>query len=103
MAAALTLGAGHPLCKIDLPRAADARSGYLEWAPAPYCLLIAALTGTILTTRNYRAGGDGLDATIDSAAAVVTARFDRLHAMFAGPGAVETLVREFAAVLPFLP
>ena len=103
VAAAVTLGVRHPLREIDLPRAADARTSCLERAPAPYCLLVAALTGAILTTRDNRAGDDGLDATIDSAAAVVTARFDRLAEVFTKPGAVETLVREFAAVLPFLP
>lgn len=103
VAAAVVLGARHPLREIDLPRAADARSTCLEQAPAPFCLLTVALTGAILTTRDNRDGDDGLDATIDSAAAVVTARFDRLHAMFTGPGAVDNLIREFAAVLPFLP
>lgn len=103
VAAAVTLGVRHPLREIDLPRAADARTSCLERAPTPYCLLIVALTGAILTTRDNRTGDDGLDATIDSAAAVVTARFDRLSAVFTRPGAVDTLAREFAAVLPFLP
>jgi hypothetical protein len=112
VAAAVTLGARHPLREIDLPRQAGPRTTLLEQAPAPYCLLIVALTGAILTARHPidssgrgagRAGDDGLDSYIDSATAVVTARFDDLATQFVQPKAVDLLAGAFEAVLPFLP
>ena len=109
VAAAVTLGARHPLREIDLPRRVGPGTPYLKEAPTPYCLLIAALTGAILMVRHPDAASSGqaepgdLDEYVDSAAAVVTARFDRLRTMFFEPKAVELLSREFEAVLPFLP
>ena len=124
VAAAVTLGARQPLREIDLPRQTNLQTRYLQQAPAPFCLLIVALTGAILTTRppawseSARApvlnrNDNDLDGYIDSAAAVVTARFDRFHAAFTRDAmpetgsrqarAIQRLAEEFQLVLPFLP
>ncbi len=104
-AAAVTLGARHPLRELDLPRRPGPATALLEQAPAPYCLLIVALTGAILTAGAARglSGDDGLEHCIDSAAAVVTARFDDLYARFVQPNAVDRLTAALEKVLPFLP
>lgn len=126
VAAAITLAARQPLREIDLPREPGPQTRYLLQAPSPFCLLIVALTGAILTTRPLAprqgapgedAVGDGsdegLDGYIESATAVVTARFDRFCVAFARQGrvdagrwqarAIDILVEEFNLVLPFLP
>ena len=111
VAAAVTLAARHPLREFDLPRRAGDHAHFLEQAPTPYCLLIVALTGAILTTRlparratgAPRPVGDGIDSYIDSAAAVVSARFERFAAVLTQADAVEVLAGAFDTVLPFLP
>jgi hypothetical protein len=109
VSAAVCLGNRHPIREIDLPKEGDVHTQFLEQAPATYCLLIVALTGAILTTRHMMAspGGeappDNMDAYIDSAVAVVTARFDRLAAHFSEPDVIEVLVPELETVMPFLP
>ena len=124
VAAAVTLGARQPLREIDLPRQISLQTRYLQQAPTPFCLLIVALTGAILTTRPPAWGehecapvrhcnDDGLDGYIDSATAVVTARFDRFRAAFTRDTmletgsrqarAIERLAEEFQLILPFLP
>lgn len=107
VSAAVTLGARQPLREFDPPRRNDLATACLVQAPTPFCLLTAALAGAILMVRHpdaeMQGDGERLDAYVDSAAAVVTARFDRLREMYAQPRAVEQLTREFVAVLPFLP
>ncbi len=108
VASAVALGARHPLREIDLPRATGPRIALLEQAPSTYCLLIVALTGAILTAQHplsdeFQAGEDSLDSYIDSAIAVVTARFDLLAAQLIKSNALELLSEAFASVLPFLP
>ena len=122
-AAAVTLAVRQPLREIDLPPQVGPQIRYLEQAPTPFCLLTVALTGAMLTTqppaRSERGtpvrprDDDELDGYIESATAVVTARFDRFRAAFAEYGrqkagrrqacAIEMLVEEFRLVLPFLP
>ena len=96
--------------EIDLPPSGGIHRRFLEESPETYCLLILAIAGATLTMRHLAGAPDDpdfkdrtFDEYIDSAIAVVTARFERLSAHAAQPDAIELLSADLEAVLPFLP
>jgi hypothetical protein len=109
--AAVCLEKRHPIREIDVPKQKDLHTHFLEQTPTTFCLLIMAITGATLTTQppSKAFPGDSdresysLDEYIDSATAVVTARFDRLAAHFAAPDAVDLLAKDLESIVSFLP
>lgn len=108
--AALALAASSPLREFEMPRQDGLRVRLLGRAPKPFCVLVVALTGAVLTTqvviradRSAERDDEAVGQIIDSAIAVVGARFDRMLAALRHPRGEAMLAREIAAVLPFLP
>lgn len=91
----------RPIQKVDfLPNAGSGR--HMMLAPNLYCGLALGLSLAIATIRPEAGGLEGAD-IIESADAVVDARFDRFRAATDAKDAVGAVAREFEAVLPFLP
>lgn len=103
MCAAISAGFARtrPIQKADLIDAGGA-ARHLMLAPNLYCGLVFGLSIAIASVRADAHELDGAD-LVESADAVVNARFDRLKVAIDGKDAVETLAREFETVLPFLP
>ena len=100
----------HVIREIDRSNADDFRTPFLEDKPELYCLLIMGVAGATIAARYLVDPTDaepteeyGYDECIDSAIAVVTARFDRLSAHLVGTNAVTLLAADLEALLPFLP
>jgi hypothetical protein len=91
----------RPIQKLDLLGTPDL-ARHLMIAPNCYCGLVLGLSIAIATTRPQARDLDSLE-LIESADAVVDARFDRFKVALDGKDAVMGLAREFETVLPFLP
>lgn len=91
----------RPIQKLDLAGPnGDLR--HLLLAPNAYCGLVFGLSIAIATAGPGARELDG-SAVVESADAVVDARFGRLKIALDAKDAVASLAREFEAVLPFLP
>ncbi len=91
----------RPIQKLDL-MGSSSMARHLMIAPNCYCGLVFGLSVAIATTRPEARELDSLE-LIESADAVVDARFDRFKIALDAKDAVTALAREFEAVLPFLP
>lgn len=91
----------RPIQKLDLTGSRE-MAGQVLIAPNAYCGLVFGLSMAIVTVRASADELAGIEA-LESADAVVNARFDRLKRALDGKDASATLAREFEAVLPFLP
>ncbi|MCB8881382.1 hypothetical protein ACELLULO517_14125 [Acidisoma cellulosilytica] len=100
-----------PIREIDAPALEpSAKREYLETNAEAYCLLIVTLAAATITARYLAADGQfsegssaELDHSIDSAIAVITARFKTFSTHLDQPNAIDLLCIDFETVLPFLP
>lgn len=103
--AAIAIGFARvrPVQKVDLMAVAGAgQVRHLMIAPNLYVGLVLGLAVALVTVRAQAQDLDGSE-LIESADAVVDARFERLKAAVDSKDPVAALAREFEAVLPFLP
>jgi hypothetical protein len=101
-AIAFEFARARPIQKVDLIQASSAAPRYLLLSPNLYCGMVLALATAIVTVSREAEGVDRTD-LLESADAVVDARFDRFKTATQGKNPVAVLAKEFEAVLPFLP